>query len=433
MCCWYGSVLIPVVVDVLHVVVFLQQVDELLHVLDVGLIGELDIVLGHHLHGGLQESVALLLQLGEHIAESVGGGVHGEHFLLHLHVVGAAVQRVHHHGVLVQVLPLDDDDALLVKGPGHAAGGAQALAVLVQQVTDLGGGALTVIGQSLHDDGHAVGAVALVDHALEVVAVPGAQSLVDGALDVVVGHVDGLGLGDNRGQTGVVVGVAGAAALFHGHDDLLGDLGEGGGALINQGQHILDIFQYLFGMPQRLFAVIPFGKYNPFAVDDEDTIVMEYDTGMTASFILTTGEACCEERMEIIGTKARLLLEDNTLSITRFDDIEKYIKTEDVNSREHLHFTEEKIMYEKSAEPYTQLLEKFAQAALKHDEGCLVAKGAEGLHSLMLCAGAYYSACKGIRVDLPLDAVRYKELMDNLIEDEKNRAEYLAADWNSGS
>ena len=72
-----------------------------------------------------------------------------------------------------------------------------------------------------------------------------------------------------------------------------------------------------------------------------------------------------------------------------------------------------------AAEPYTQLLEKFAQAALKHDEGCLVAKGAEGLHSLMLCAGAYYSACKGIRVDLPLDAVRYKELMDNLIEDEK--------------
>ena len=62
-----------------------------------------------------------------------------------------------------------------------------------------------------------------------------------------------------------------------------------------------------------------------------------------------------------------------------------------------------------------------------------MAKGAEGLHSLMLCAGAYYSACKGIRVDLPLDAVRYKELMDNLIEDEKNRAENLAADWNSGS
>lgn len=102
--------------------------------------------------------------------------------------------------------------------------------------------------------------------------------------------------------------------------------GEGGGALINQGQHILDMFQYLFGMPQRMFALIPFGKYNDFAVDDEDTIIMDYDNGMTASFVLTTGEACHEERLEIIGTKAKLLLEDNTLTITRHQDVEEYIK-----------------------------------------------------------------------------------------------------------
>ncbi len=56
-----NSVLLPVVIDVLHVVVLFQQVDELLHVLDVALIGELHIVLGDHLHAGLQEGVALLL------------------------------------------------------------------------------------------------------------------------------------------------------------------------------------------------------------------------------------------------------------------------------------------------------------------------------------------------------------------------------------
>ena len=69
------------------------------------------------------------------------------------------------------------------------------------------------------------------------------------------------------------------------------------------------MFQYLFGMPQRMFALIPFGKYNDFAVDDEDTIIMDYDNGMTASFVLTTGEACHEERLEIIGTEAKLLLD----------------------------------------------------------------------------------------------------------------------------
>ena len=121
--------------------------------------------------------------------------------------------------------------------------------------------------------------------------------------------------------------------------------GEGGGALINQGQHILDMFQYLFGMPQRMFALIPFGKYNHFAVDDEDTIIMDYDNGMTASFILTTGEAVYEERMEIIGTKAKILLEDNVLTITRHQDVEEYIKTESVNSRENMKFTQEVIEF----------------------------------------------------------------------------------------
>lgn len=195
--------------------------------------------------------------------------------------------------------------------------------------------------------------------------------------------------------------------------------GEGGGALINQGQHILDMYQYLFGMPQRLFASIPFGKYNDFIVDDEATIVMEYDNGMTGTFILSTGEACHEERLEIIGTKARILLEDDTLTITRHRDVCEYIKTEEVNSRQNMTFIEETIQFEKTPEPYAQLLENFANAVITNDESYLTAKGSEGINSLMLCAGAYYSACKGIKVELPLDASDYKELMDELIGKEE--------------
>ena len=191
--------------------------------------------------------------------------------------------------------------------------------------------------------------------------------------------------------------------------------GEGGGALINQGQHILDMFQYLFGMPQRMFALIPFGKYNDFAVDDEDTIIMDYDNGMTASFILTTGEAVYEERMEIIGTKAKILLEDNVLTITRHQDVEEYIKTESVNSRENMKFTQEVIEFEKQPEPYIELLEKFAVACIEHNDKYLVASGEEGVNSLMLCAGAYYSACKNMPVELPLDRCEYSKLMNELI------------------
>ncbi len=194
--------------------------------------------------------------------------------------------------------------------------------------------------------------------------------------------------------------------------------GEGGGALINQGQHILDMYQNLFGMPQKLFASIPFGKYNDFLVDDEATIVMEYDNGMTGTFILSTGEACHEERLEIVGTKARILMEDDMLTITKHPDVCEYIRNEEVTSREHMTYTEETIEYRKKAEPYAELFENFANAVLNNDASSLKVKGSEGINSLMLCAGAYYSACKGVKVELPLDAGDYKKLMDELTKKE---------------
>ena len=78
--------------------------------------------------------------------------------------------------------------------------------------------------------------------------------------------------------------------------------GEGGGALLNQGQHILDIWQWLFGMPISIYAVIPYGKYKDFMVDDEATLLMEYPQQRTVTFILSTGEGSYSERVEIVGT-----------------------------------------------------------------------------------------------------------------------------------
>ena len=154
-------------------------------------------------------------------------------------------------------------------------------------------------------------------------------------------------------------------------------------------------------------------------IRDRATIVMEYDNGKTGTFILSTGEACHEERLEIIGTKARILLEDDTLTITRHRDVCEYIKNEEVNSRQNMTFAEETIQFEKASEPYAQLFENFANAVLKGDESYLTVKGSEGINSLMLCASAYYSACKGIKVELPLEASDYKELMDELIKKEE--------------
>jgi len=185
--------------------------------------------------------------------------------------------------------------------------------------------------------------------------------------------------------------------------------GEGGGALINQGAHILDIWQWLFGMPQKIYAEIPFGKYNDFKVDDEATINMRYESGATGIFMLTTGEAVWQERLEIVGTKGRMLLEDDTLHIYRYSkDSTEYIATEEVNSRENLTITEEVIEFDKVKEPYVEMLENFAEAVITGDSSILIAPGEEAINQLMLTNGAYYSAWKGMPVCLPLDAEEYE-------------------------
>lgn len=195
--------------------------------------------------------------------------------------------------------------------------------------------------------------------------------------------------------------------------------GEGGGALINQGQHLLDVWQWLFGMPERLYAEIPFGKYNDFLVDDEATLMMSYPGKMSAVLMLTTGEAAYEERMEIIGTKGSLLLEDNTLTVISYsEDILEYGKRAEVNSREQLDFAKTVEVFEKTQEPYREMFENFFQAVNGSQE--LIALGREGLNALELTNAAYLSAWQKEPVTLPIDEMEYERLLQEHIDKEKH-------------
>lgn len=198
--------------------------------------------------------------------------------------------------------------------------------------------------------------------------------------------------------------------------------GEGGGALINQGQHILDIWQWLFGMPEKLYADIPFGKYNEFKVEDEATVQMRYSNNLTAVFMLTTGEAVWEERLEIVGTKGKILLEDDTLHVWRYSmDSREYMKTEMVNSRENLKVEEEIFTYDKAEEPYPQMLENFVRAVKENNETLLTAPGKEAANPLMLTNAAYYSAWMGEAVTLPLSPEKYEKALEAQMEKEREK------------
>lgn len=93
--------------------------------------------------------------------------------------------------------------------------------------------------------------------------------------------------------------------------------GEGGGVLINQCLHQLDMLQWLLGMPARVRSFVQLGRFHNIEVEDDVTAYMEFPNGATATFISTTGEAPGTNRLEISGAMGKLLLEHDRLLFVR--------------------------------------------------------------------------------------------------------------------
>src|SRR5208282_2967535 len=93
--------------------------------------------------------------------------------------------------------------------------------------------------------------------------------------------------------------------------------GEGGGVLINQCLHQLDMLQWLLGMPARVRGFCQLGRFHKIEVEDNVTIYMEWPNGATGTFISSTGESPGTNRFEIVGARGTLVLENNKLTFTR--------------------------------------------------------------------------------------------------------------------
>ena len=197
--------------------------------------------------------------------------------------------------------------------------------------------------------------------------------------------------------------------------------GEQGGLLINQCQHFLDIWQWLFGMPQSLYASIDFGKYNDFTVDDSVDIQFFYENGLRGTFISASGEAPGVNRLEIWGSKGRLTIENN--EILTFDQNEMSTEEFGAVNKEifgapghHL----EKIDLKPETEAYETMLQNFADHLLSGEP--LIADGVDGLHAVELSNAAYLSAWTDKKITLPADETLFEKLLTEHMENESIRS-----------
>ena len=93
--------------------------------------------------------------------------------------------------------------------------------------------------------------------------------------------------------------------------------GEGGGVLLNQCPHNLDLWQWLFGLPSKVRAHCQVGRYHNIEVEDDVTAFLEYPDGTTGVFITSTGEAPGTNRLEVTGERGRVVIENDRFLFTR--------------------------------------------------------------------------------------------------------------------
>ena len=209
--------------------------------------------------------------------------------------------------------------------------------------------------------------------------------------------------------------------------------GEGGGVLINQCPHQLDLVQWVVGeMPVSVRGFCKYGKWHDVEVEDEVTAYFEYASGASGVFFTTTGEAPGTNRFEISGTKGKLLCENKKL----------YYYKNEIDSAEFLKTSEESFAAPKCEvfEPETDglneqhvgILKNFTEAILGNEK--LFVDGKEGMNGVELMNAIELSGWKdGEKVSLPVDGEayhselekrvavsRYKEGNDNEVESTLN-------------
>lgn len=186
--------------------------------------------------------------------------------------------------------------------------------------------------------------------------------------------------------------------------------GEGGGVLLNQAPHNLDLWQWICGMPTRLMAFCPVGKYHDIEVEDEATLLVEYANGATGCFITSTGEFPGTNRLEIIGDRGQLVLEKGVLKYWQLNENEREFCYSCTAGFAEIPHTYTEYTPDRPETAHQGILQNFANAIL-HGEP-LLANGTDGIFELTLSNAAYLSAWNDNQwIDLPFDTAEFDRLL----------------------
>lgn len=203
--------------------------------------------------------------------------------------------------------------------------------------------------------------------------------------------------------------------------------GEGGGVLMNQAPHNLDLMQWIFGMPDEVAAHCDEGKWHRIEVEDDVVINGFYKDGATAAFLTSTGEYPGTNRLEISGSRGRIVIEKGTLTSTLYDrDEREFCFTDPAEYPNEL--PDSPVLTQTEPEPaHAGILQNFTDHILFGAP--LLAPGEEGIREITLANAAYLSSWTGERIRTDnFDAERFNALLAEKISNSRVKTAPLTSE-----
>ena len=195
--------------------------------------------------------------------------------------------------------------------------------------------------------------------------------------------------------------------------------GEGGGVLLNQDPHQLDLWQWICGMPERVMAFAYFGKRRTVEVETEVTAYVEYANGATGVFVTTTTETPGTNRFEIVGSRGKLVIENQQLTMwqTNMDETEWNQTSLDGFSQPAVKRSVVPVNFDDDT-GHERVTQNFVDHILFNEP--LIAPGVEGINGLTLSNAMYLSAWQHRWITLPLDEDQFLVELNSRRETREN-------------
>ena len=177
--------------------------------------------------------------------------------------------------------------------------------------------------------------------------------------------------------------------------------GEGGGVLLNQCPHQLDLLQWICGLPKTVQAFCQEGKWHDIEVEDDVTAYLQFANGATGVFVTTTGDAPGTNRFEVTGTLGKLVCENDKLTFWKLAQDEREFCRTATEGFAQPQCQQVEVETDGENLQHVGLLNVFAGKILHGTP--LVAEGTEGLGGLTLSNAMHLSSWLGRAVDIPFD------------------------------